>query len=462
MTICNFWLQGRCRYGDKCWNEHPRGGGAGSRGGGGGEYNSRPTQQSNRGGGDGGRGGFGNRVWVNPAQKTGGSYVQPSSFSQSQRGEDWGRGGGGEGNNWGRGGGMDSQVKSSNFSFTASSQNRFDALSTQSRFDQTSRGGEEDENEKHLGTIEKDMEIWETSGQWALSCYSVLKASISGFTELSPEELRLEYYNTKASGDLQGYANAVNQLATRWRSRVQELRAMSEPTRAAMLTELNNPAPQAASGGFGSTPVTGFGSSAPTGFGSSAPTGFGSSAPTGFGIVGFGGPAPAQNTPSASNFSFAAPSTGGFGSTSTQLAPTGFGSSASATTLSAAGFSFASPAANKDSATTGGFGASTTSSFGAPASASGFSFASKAASGAEGFEGAGSGSAAPRGVRGFGQASEGFGSTSSGTAVTGGATDSLFTPQSELTAEELKEFEGKRFTLGQIPLRPPPAGMLVV
>lgn len=29
-------------------------------------------------------------------------------------------------------------------------------------------------------TIQKDMEIWEGSGQWPLSCYSVLKGSISG------------------------------------------------------------------------------------------------------------------------------------------------------------------------------------------------------------------------------------------------------------------------------------------
>lgn len=46
MTVCNFWMQGRCRYGDKCWNEHPKGGG-----GGGGNYNHRPPQQSSRDGG---------------------------------------------------------------------------------------------------------------------------------------------------------------------------------------------------------------------------------------------------------------------------------------------------------------------------------------------------------------------------------------------------------------------------
>ncbi|XP_010898247.2 nucleoporin NUP42 [Esox lucius] len=454
MTVCNFWMQGRCRYGDKCWNEHPRGGGGGTggRSGGGGEYNSRPPQQSNRGGGGSG-GGFGNRVWVNPAQKSGGNYVQPSSFSQIQVGDVWDRGGnegGGGENSWGRGGGgRDNQVKSSNFSFAASSpnQNRFSVLSPQRSFDKAGRGGAGDDNEKHLETIQKDMEIWETSGQWVLSCYSVLKATISGFTELCPEELRLEYYNTKASGDLQGYASAVNQLVNQWRSRVQELRAMNGPTRAAMLAELDNPAPQAASGSFGSTPVTGFGSSAPTVFeiDSRAPT-------------------PAQNT--TSTFSFAAPTTGVFVSASPQPAPTSFssagvpafGATASTSAPSAAGFSFAAPAVSKDSSTTG-FGAS---SLGASVSASGFSFASTATSGAGGFGGGGFAGAAPVAVSGFGKASGGFGFMAVETAVTGGAVGGLFTPQSELTADELKEFESKRFTLGQIPLRPPPAGMLVV
>ncbi|XP_038822653.1 nucleoporin NUP42-like [Salvelinus namaycush] len=466
MTVCNFWMQGRCRYGDKCWNEHPKGGGGG---GGGGNYNNRPPQQSNRGGGGGGGGGgFGNRVWVNPAQRSGGgTYVQPSSFSSQQGGDDWGRGGGrggggGGGNNWGPGGGgggggRDSQVKSSNFSFAAASpnQNRFSALSTQSSFD---RGGSEGEdNEKHLETIQKDMEIWETSGQWLFSCYSVLKETISGFTELSPEELRLEYYNTKPTGDLQGYVNVINQLLNQWRSRVQELRAMSGNTRVAMLAELDNPAPQAASGGFGSTPVTGFGSSAPSGFG------------TGFGVP---AQAPVQDTSGVSSFSFAAPSAGGFGSAAPKPAASGFGStvvgavpapagigSTATSAPSAAGFSFAAPAANKDP-TTAGFGASA-SGFGAAASASGFSFNSTTTSGG-GFSGSGFGSAAPVAASGFGQARGGFGGMVAGTGAAGGAANSLFSPQSQLSEEELKEFGGKRFTLGQIPLKPPPVDMLVV
>ncbi|TMS18025.1 Nucleoporin-like protein 2 [Larimichthys crocea] len=296
MTVCSFFLQGRCRYGDKCWNEHPRGGNRGGGGGGGynSNYNRSSGQQQPRGGGGGG---FGNRVWVNPSQQKGG-YIQPSSFSSHGSdnwgrggggggggggadwgrggggggggGADWGRGGGGGGggggNDWGRGGGgRRDNVKSSEFGF--SGQNRFSALDSPSTFDRGGRGGGqqvaagEEDDDKKLEIIQLDMDIWESSGQWGFSCYSSAKASLSGFTDLSPEELRLEYYSTRASGDLQGYVNGVNQLLNQWRSRIQELKIMSPATRTALLAELNNPVPQASSSGFSSTTATGFGSS---------------------------------------------------------------------------------------------------------------------------------------------------------------------------------------------------------
>lgn len=46
MPVCNFFLQGRCRYGEKCWNEHPRGGSRGGGGGGGGGYNNNYSNRS--------------------------------------------------------------------------------------------------------------------------------------------------------------------------------------------------------------------------------------------------------------------------------------------------------------------------------------------------------------------------------------------------------------------------------
>lgn len=396
MTVCNFFLQGRCRYGDKCWNEHPEGGR-------GGDY--RGNQQPSRGGG------FGNRVWVNPSQRSGGSYIQPSTFSRD--GSDWSK----------------RDVKSSEFSF--SSQNRFTALNPQNNND---KGGQTsaDDNTNHVETIQNDMEAWQSSGQWPFSCYSILSVQISGFVELSPEELRLEYYTSRASGDLQPYVNSVQQLSNQWRSRVQELQTMNNSTQISVVSELNNSTPQTSFGsssGFKST--SGFGSTSASGFGSTSASGFGSTSASGFGTGGFGSSSQSSNT-----FSFASSKTG-FGASDTQQAP-GFSSASAAqpssgfgtAPQSAATFSFAAPAAdNKPS--TGTF-------------ASGFSFKSSSSSSSAG---------------GFGT---GFGSSAAGSSVSGDGGDRLFTAHSDLTAEELKEFRAKRFTLGQIPLKPPPADLLVV
>ncbi|XP_026767522.3 nucleoporin NUP42 [Pangasianodon hypophthalmus] len=461
MPVCSYFLEGRCRYGDKCWNEHPRGG----------------RNQTARGGG-----GSVNRVWVNPSQRSGGGVVQPSSFSRG--GGDWGRENSGTGRD----------DRSSNFSFNT--QNRFSTLNnTQSGYRRTGGGGGgggghggADDTDQQLEVIEKDMEVWQSSGQWLFSCYSALKASITGFVELSPEELRMEYYTSRATGDLQSYVNSVQQLVNQWRSRVQELTSMSANTRAAMIAELNNPRAQTSSGGgifssssssssttgFESSSTTsGFGSSSSTGFGSSSATsGFGSSSSTGFGSSstssGFGSSATSGFGSSSATSGFGSSSTSsGFGSSSTTsgFRVGGFGSSVQ----SAAGFSFSASSPGFGSTgsqpASSGFGSSAPSassfSFTDPAgatasksSAAGFSFSSASAGGP------GGSSAAPGGgsFGGFGG-----GASASGSAEdrkSGG--DSLYTPQSELTPDELREFTAKRFTLGQIPLKPPPAELLTV
>ncbi|KAL7868909.1 hypothetical protein SRHO_G00102930 [Serrasalmus rhombeus] len=443
MTVCSFFLQGRCRYGEKCWNEHPRGAGGGG------------------GAGGAGGAGFGNRVWVNPqSQRSGGGYVQPSSFSRG--GGDWGRGGGGGG---GGGGGRDAK------NFTFSTQSRYSALSPQSSFDRRGSAAT-DENEKHLEAIQKDMEIWQSSGQWAFSCYAVLTATITGFVELSPEELRLEYYTSRASGNLQSYANSVQQLVNQWRSRVQELRTMSPSTRTAMISELSNPRSQSSSdGGFLTPSSSGFGPSSSSsssgfsagGFGSGAQSSAGFSfAPssTGFGSAGnqasspgFGSGGPQPTLPGFGSGS-SQPSSSGFGSESSQPSSSGFGdfgSTVPSSAPSASSFSFAPPAASKSSS--GGFG-----------SAAGFSFApSTATASTGGGFGGGFGSSTPvAGGNLFNQVGSSSGGFGGGSGAAGASGENLFTPQSELTPEELKEFTAKRFTLGQIPLRPPPAELLAI
>lgn len=344
-------------------------------------------------------------------------------------------------------------MKSSEFSF--SSQNRFSAFDTPSSFDRGGRGGgrgggrsaADEDDDKKLEVVQLDMDMWEKSGQWGFSCYSNLKNTLSGFSDLSPEELRLEYYTARASGDLQSYMNGVNQLLSQWKNRVQELKTMNRITREALLAELNSAAPPPSSSSFGSSSAAGFGSSASS-----------------FGNKGFGAP-PA---PQAGSFSFAS-SDSGFGSSAAPVfgstlsapaqPPSGFGSpSVSSSAPSAAGFSFAAPPSIKPAASSG-FG-----------SASGFSFTSTANTGG-GF-GSGFGAQAPTATGsggGFGQAGGGFGGSTAppaGGAESAGAggaeSDSLFTPVDKLSEEELSQFKAKRFTLGQVPLKPPPANMLLV
>ncbi|POI20392.1 hypothetical protein CIB84_015860, partial [Bambusicola thoracicus] len=132
--------------------------------------------------------------------------------------------------------------------------------------------------------------------------------------------------------------------------------------------------------------------------------------------------------------------------------PVGFGNSSAP---SAASFSF------KTSGTTGGCGTSGLSGFGSSAAANSSSTAplpvSAAPSAATGTSQSGASSASAAQTAG----ASGHNVTSAPSAVPSGiASDKLYTPRSELTAEELEQFEAKRFTLGKIPLKPPPIDLL--
>ncbi|XP_073677630.1 nucleoporin NUP42-like [Garra rufa] len=278
------------------------------------------------------------------------------------------------------------------------------------------------------------MEIWQSSGQWPFSCYSALNGQISGFVELSPEELRLEYYSGQASGDLQAYLNSVQQLANQWRSRVQELRTMSSSTQISVISELNNPSSQTSTHGFGST-ASGFGNT--------------SSSASGFGAGGFG-----SASQSSSGFSFA-PSKTGFEASNTQQAPD-FGSSAfnqsssgfSTSAPSAASFSFA-PTATENQASAPAF-----------SSVSAFSFKPSSGGLGTGFRSSAPADNSSGGGGGFGQSSAS--SPFSSAPAVGHSTDGLYSAYSDLAEEEITQFKAKHFTLGKIPLKPPPADLLIL
>ena len=58
------------------------------------------------------------------------------------------------------------------------------------------------------------MEEWKKSNMWPLSCYAYSRETpcLPGFGDVSPEELRWEAYQAKASGDSQQYLKSVSQL----------------------------------------------------------------------------------------------------------------------------------------------------------------------------------------------------------------------------------------------------------
>ncbi|CAI9160213.1 unnamed protein product [Rangifer tarandus platyrhynchus] len=418
MTICQFFLQGRCRFGDRCWNEHP-----GARGAGGGRQ-PQPSGSNRRG-------------WNTTSQRYS-NVIQPSSFSKPAP--------------WG---GSRDQEKPSFASFDSgesTSKNKGFVLS-QNPF--ASPGSDDQKDDKKLlEGIVKDMEVWESSGQWMFSVYSPVKKkpNISGFTDISPEELRLEYYNFLTSNNLQSYLNSVQQLINQWRNRVNELKSLNTSTAIALLSDLQDGVNQAApSFGFGNRQAVTFGS---PGFpvnnsSSSSAQNFSFKPSSGFATAPSGSPAVFGNTPAFG----AVPAA----SSAIPAATPTFGLRKPEIT-SAASFSFKTPAAS-------GFGSSGFSGFSPSMAASPVDSPVAPAFGS-GSSAAGFGSSGSPPHTAFSKSSsDTLGNSSVPTSLSfslGSATtdNALFTPKDQLTAEELEQFQSKKFTLGKIPLKPPPVELL--
>ncbi|NXP02222.1 NUPL2 protein, partial [Thinocorus orbignyianus] len=427
MAICQFFLQGRCRFGERCWNEHPRGSP---------RYGASPPQHQGTSRGGGGS------TW-SPANQRYSNVIQPSTFKSNTWGgsRDQGRGFFGSSDFGSSGGGG-----SRNADF---SQNRFSALMN----NQNIVDGYKSEEDRLLESVVKDMEIWESSGQWIFSSYSPMKegSNVSGFADFSPEELHLEYYNSRANNDIQNYINSVQHLATQWKNRLLQLKNVNASTKAALLSELKNTVTQP-------PPAFGFGGQQTSGFGmSSFPVNSSNNSASSFSFKTSSSltSASAGNTPA-----FGSSSAGGnppaFGVTSPPglSQSVGFGSAAAP---SAASFSF------KTSETTSGFGTYGFSGFGNSSAVNSSSTAPLPAFGA--FNAAVAASPSQASTALFGQTAGVSGhsvSSASSAATNNAASEKLFTPKSQLSAEELKQFEAKKFTMGKIPLKPPPLELLNV
>ncbi|CAI9563389.1 unnamed protein product [Staurois parvus] len=224
MAICSYFLEGRCRYGDRCWNEHPRGGG-GRR-----QEQSRSHYQQPP---------AGSRTWTSSNQR----YVQPSNFSKSTT--------------WTRDNSQTSYAphsdshdnrsrpyNSGSSAGSFSNQNRFSTLSSQDH----SRETQSDKDGSLFDEIKRDLDAWESSGQWIFSVYSVSKdtRNVTEFTDISPEELRLECYTARDSGNMQNYVSSVQQLASQWKQRIHAIRNTNISSQTALINELTKPAASSA------------------------------------------------------------------------------------------------------------------------------------------------------------------------------------------------------------------------
>ncbi|XP_071071222.1 nucleoporin NUP42 isoform X2 [Dasypus novemcinctus] len=298
------------------------------------------------------------------------------------------------------------------------------------------------------------MEVWESSGQWMFSVYSPMKKkpNISGFTDISPEELRLEYHNYLSSNNLQSYLNSLQQLISQWKNRVNELKNLNISNKVALLFDVNDGVNQAApTFGFGSGQATAFGSPSFPANSSSTdkPQNFSFKPNSGFVTAPSGGPSVFGNPPA-----FGA--TAAASSAITTSTPTfGFGKPE---ITSASSFSFKSPAAS-------GLGSPRFSGFptslaagpvGVPAVPGFGSCSSMAAFGNPGSQSNTAFSKPSNNI--FGNSN-----ISSSLPVSNGSTTTdnvLFTPKDQLTAEELEQFQSKKFSLGKIPLKPPPLELI--
>ncbi|NXC44595.1 NUPL2 protein, partial [Penelope pileata] len=417
MAICQFFLQGRCRFGERCWNEHPRGGG-------GRQGHAAPQHAGPARGG-----------WGAGSQRYS-SVIQPAAFKPGAWGDgrdhgravfgspDFGSSGGGGG-------------KTADFS-----QNRFSVLSSQSLDD-----GCGDEEKRLLDCVVKDMDVWESSGQWMFSSYSPMKdkPNVTGFPDFSPEELHLEYYNCRVNNNTENYINSVNQLAKQWKNRLLELKSLNASTKAALLSELKKAVTQP-------VPSLGSGGQQTSSFGlSSFPVNSSSNSASSFSFKpnpGLVGASSGNAAVFGSNSATCNPPAFGVTSSPSVSHPVGFGSPSAP---SAASFSF------KTSDTTSGFETSGFSSFGNSSTVNSSSTVPLTASVASNAAAGVFPSHLSSTLSGQTASASGHSGTSAPSAVTNSATlDKLFTPRSELSAEELKQFEAKRFTMGKVPFKPPP------
>ncbi|XP_013405761.1 nucleoporin-like protein 2 isoform X2 [Lingula anatina] len=413
MVLCKFFAQGYCRYGDSCRFEHQKPGQGGGRGGSGKSVSFRDTFGQNQN----------PFKWLGQGQRQDGHQGQGTS-----------------------------QLPMATRDLSPT---------------------------EIMDLISKEMTVWETSKMWPFSCYTYSKEepSISGFSDFSPEELRLEGYQARANGT--------------WSAYLQEIENARQKSTSGSGSTFGSPGFGGQSGLFGGTQSssTGMTQSIFGGGQTQGPSGTATASAGLFGVGSggqgasggttglFGKPNPtASGGPVTSLFGkptstiFGGSSPGVNNSNNTGL----FGKTSSGTGLFSSsnqgqglfGGQIGSPGQGQSV-----FGGQAT--FGGGAAIQQSSLFGKPQAQVQGFTQAQSGSqptqTASHLTQSGGVQPSGFGSPLSQQAQLGGQLPqshtqstsagphkSRYTPLDQLTDEEKEQFTAAKFTLGKIPTRPPP------
>ncbi|XP_071956310.1 nucleoporin NUP42-like [Antedon mediterranea] len=370
MVVCKYFLQGNCRFGEKCYYEHTQNTGTSN-------FNRSLTFNNRRG-----RGGY-----------SGGTYGAVGS----------GEGGySGVGNGTRGGSNFTGGFSNSQSSFVSS--NRYTLL------DQThnTHGDEHLTSTEMLDVIKKDFEEWIQGNMWPFSCYRPSKANsnFTGFEDTSFEELRYEAYQAVKNNTYEQYKRGFDDLANTVSRKRNELMHPSQPSKSNLIDickTIFSPSISSSNGSTSAFETSNFGSN------TRCSSTFGSLSTNTFGSIGEG--------------FVTGSTTSGFGSKTTVFGSSSFGQSAGMfSSAQSTSFSAAKPnsfAAGSDSTFIKGQNQPATSAFLAPGL--------------------------------FGK------SVPAATQAPITAADSnIYTPIDQITKEQKEQFEASHFTLGKIPILPPP------
>lgn len=232
MPACKFFLQGSCRYGERCWNEHPRGGERRGRQ----QYDDRrqnswgnenreqyPRQQHY---GEGGHHQNRNRQQQqhyqgdNSNSRQQSYQVDDSNSRQQNYYEDRGS----RRNN-------NKSIDNPNKDFEKyhwNRENKFAALQEEPK--------SETNPDIIISTIQKDMKLWNESKMWPYSCYSYTRGTrcIEGLADISPEEIRVLAHLHQSQ-----YSTIIEEINRTYIRTKEELFEMSQSMKSDVLSNLN-------------------------------------------------------------------------------------------------------------------------------------------------------------------------------------------------------------------------------